>query len=423
MRHMDHFTRLTLPAFADIADVFIFIILHIFHRLIQNIFILFVHGALPSGVITIYHQIIMIYFTIVSHHNMTEYDYIYSFAKQFGGYKNTEDIDEFCDWYSDHVKYYSKIDKCSYDYAHISFCAFQSDKKSSLNNTISLSKSGVMLNGLISDVPSTLDKESGIYKYGFGAQYTEERLENSLLVKLAYSYNELAVCKAGSPATRNVSIAQGVQNTKSDKLDAIYKASNWVVFVEPKIDLDFFIEQDDTKDEDLGENGIYKKNRAQQILDDISNRNMDDDHFKAAYDLINRGEEEKGLEEIRAFIEKNPNVWNAWFMLGWGMRKLGRFAEAKMAFEKALTLEGGETSDTYNELSICLLESGDIKGAKKLLEKALMNDSENTKIISNLGYVALKEGDPSMAAGYFQTVLEIDPSDKIAAMELQKLEV
>ena len=179
----------------------------------------------------------------------------------------------------------------------------------------------------------------------------------------------------------------------------------------------------DVKDEDLGENGIYKKNRAQQILNDISNSNMDDDHFKAANDLINRGEEEKGLDEIRKFIEKNPNVWNAWFMLGWGMRKLGRFNEAKMAFEKALTLEGGETSDTYNELSICLLESGDIKGAKKLLEKALVKDSENTKIISNLGYVALKEGNPSMAAGYFQTVLEIDPNDRIAAMELAKLEV
>ncbi|WP_407426919.1 tetratricopeptide repeat protein [Treponema sp.] len=178
----------------------------------------------------------------------------------------------------------------------------------------------------------------------------------------------------------------------------------------------------DVKDEELGENGIYKKNRAQQILNDISNRNMDDDHFKAAYDLINRGEEEKGLEEIRKFIEKNPDVWNAWFMLGWGMRKTGRYEEAKMAFEKALSLEGGETSDTYNELSICLLESGDIKGAKKLLEKALAKDSENTKIISNLGYVALKEGNPSLAAGYFQTVLEIDPDDKIAAIELSKLE-
>ena len=178
----------------------------------------------------------------------------------------------------------------------------------------------------------------------------------------------------------------------------------------------------DLKDEELGENGIYKRNRAQEILDNIANRNMDDDHFKAAYDLINRGDEEKGLDEIRKFIERNPNVWNAWFMLGWGLRKLARYDEAKMAFEKALSLEGGETSDTYNELSICLMESGDIKGAKKILEKALSKDSENTKIISNLGYIALKEGNPGLAAGYFQTVLEIDPDDRIAAMELSKLE-
>ena len=179
----------------------------------------------------------------------------------------------------------------------------------------------------------------------------------------------------------------------------------------------------DTKDEELGENGIYKKNRAQEILNEISNRNMDDERFRAAYELIDRGEEEKGLEEIRKFIEKNPNVWNAWFMLGWGMRRLGRFGEARLAFEKALSLEGGDTSDTYNELSICLMESGDTKGAGKLLAKALAKDGENTKIISNLGYVALKEGNPSLAAGYFQTVLEIDPNDKIAAMELARLDI
>lgn len=179
----------------------------------------------------------------------------------------------------------------------------------------------------------------------------------------------------------------------------------------------------DIKDEEMGENGVYKKNRAQEILNDIANRNMEDDHFKAAYDFINNGEEEKGLDEIRLFIQKNPDVWNAWFMLGWGLRKLGRYDDAKKAFNKALTLEGGETSDTYNELAICNLESGDLAEAKKLLEKALAKDSDNTKIISNLGYLALKEGKPAEAAGYFQTVLEIDPSDKIAAMELQKLDV
>lgn len=176
-------------------------------------------------------------------------------------------------------------------------------------------------------------------------------------------------------------------------------------------------------DESLGENGLYKKNRAQQIIDEIDNRNLEDDHFTSAYKLINNGEEEKGLEEIRLFLMNNPNVWNAWFMLGWGCRKIGKFEDAKKAFEKTLTLEGGKIADTYNELAICYMEEGDLQKAKENLQKALNLESENTKIISNLGYLALKEGNPSLAASYFQTVLEYDPEDKIALEELKKLDV
>lgn len=179
----------------------------------------------------------------------------------------------------------------------------------------------------------------------------------------------------------------------------------------------------DETDESMGENGLYKKNRAQELLNNINNRNMEDDHFNAAYDLINRGEEEKGLDEIRLFLQKNPKVWNAWFMLGWGLRRLGRYEDAKKAFEKTLTCDGGKTADTFNELSICYIELDDLQNAKKSLEKALSLEPENTKIISNLGYLALKEGNPSVAASYFQTVLEYDPNDKIALAELSKLDV
>lgn len=179
----------------------------------------------------------------------------------------------------------------------------------------------------------------------------------------------------------------------------------------------------EVKDEELGENGVYKKNRAQQIIDDITNRNMEDDHFRAAYDFINRGEDEKGLEEIRIFLQKNPDVWNAWFMLGWGLRKLGRFEDAMQAFQKSLECEGGEdNTDTLNELSICYMEIGELKKSREMLEKALIKDSENTKIISNLGFLALKEGDISKAQRYFQTVLEYDADDKIALAQLAALE-
>ncbi|HAC31119.1 MAG TPA: hypothetical protein DCF70_00640 [Treponema sp.] len=179
----------------------------------------------------------------------------------------------------------------------------------------------------------------------------------------------------------------------------------------------------DETDDSMGENGLYKKNRAQQLINQINNRNMDDDHFRAAHKLITNGEEEKGLEEIRAYLQKNPDVWNAWFMLGWGLRRLERYEDAKKAFEKALTLDGGETADTYNELAICCMEENDLPKAKKYLEKALAMDSENTKIISNLGYIALKEGNPALAASYFQTVLEYDPNDKIALAELKNMDV
>ena len=179
----------------------------------------------------------------------------------------------------------------------------------------------------------------------------------------------------------------------------------------------------DMKDEELGENGIYKRERAQEVIDKIKNRNLEDSQFRAAYDLISSGQEEKGLEQIRLFLQSHPTVWNAWFMLGWGLRRLERFEDAKEAFLKAQECDGGdENADLYNELAICQMETGDFDGAKDSLVNALNIDPDNTKIISNLGFLSLKTGDQEEARKYFETVLEIDPNDKLAKSELEELE-
>jgi tetratricopeptide (TPR) repeat protein len=178
----------------------------------------------------------------------------------------------------------------------------------------------------------------------------------------------------------------------------------------------------DMKDEELGENGIYKRERAQEVIDKIKNRNLEDTQFRAAYELISSGQEEKGLEQIRLFLQSHPTVWNAWFMLGWGLRRLERFEDAKEAFLKAQECEGGdENADSYNELAICQMETGDFDGARDSLIDALNIDPDNTKIISNLGFLSLKEGDQEEARKYFETVLEIDPNDKLAKSELDQL--
>jgi len=179
----------------------------------------------------------------------------------------------------------------------------------------------------------------------------------------------------------------------------------------------------ETPDEELGEEGIYKKERAQEILNNISKTNMDDVHFQKAYELISKGKEQEGMDEILFFIKNNPKVWNAWFMLGWALRKLERFTDAKNAFEEALKCPEGDTNaETYNELALCLLQEKDLEGAEKNMMKSFELDPENTKVISNLGYLALARGDKEMAQKYFTTVLEFAPNDAIAAAELAKLE-
>lgn len=179
----------------------------------------------------------------------------------------------------------------------------------------------------------------------------------------------------------------------------------------------------DTPDEELGEEGIYKKERAQEIINNINKTNMDDVHFQKAYELISKGKEQEGMDEILLFIKNNPKVWNAWFMLGWALRKVERFTDARNAFEESLKCpEGDQNADTYNEMALCCLAEKNHADAEKYLMKSFELDPENVKVISNLGYLALARGDEEKARQYFTAVLEYSPNDQIAAAELAKLE-
>lgn len=178
----------------------------------------------------------------------------------------------------------------------------------------------------------------------------------------------------------------------------------------------------DANEEEMDDNAIYRRERAQEIVNHISNDNMDNEVFHSAYKLISDGQEEAGLDKIRVFLQKNPKVWNGWFLLGWGLRRLCRWQEAKQSFEKSIECGGDQQADTFNELAICQMELGDVDGAKKSLFKALELSPEDTKIISNLGYLALRQGNKDEARKFFTAVLEFDANDRIAAHELAKLE-
>lgn len=178
---------------------------------------------------------------------------------------------------------------------------------------------------------------------------------------------------------------------------------------------------------DSSETAEFRKAKASELLKTISEQALDDELFQKAYKCIDLGEEEKAAESIKLFLRKNPKVWNAWFLLGWALRRMGRWEDARSSFLKTIELlENSEISDkeplcdVYNELAICLMELELFDEAEKHLINALSLDSENIKIISNLGTLALKQGKQEEAEAFFRTVLEINPDDKIALNVLGK---
>jgi tetratricopeptide (TPR) repeat protein len=163
-----------------------------------------------------------------------------------------------------------------------------------------------------------------------------------------------------------------------------------------------------------------QREKARRISREIESWGQLDALFKKAFDAIQMGQEERGIENIQEFLRHFPKSWNAWFILGWGYRRLGRYREGKEAFLKSLAIKGDQP-DTLNELAICLMELGEMDESYRKLKAALQLEPENTKVISNLGVLSMKRGNREEAAGFFRCVLEIDPQDPLAQRYLLML--
>jgi Tfp pilus assembly protein PilF len=164
-----------------------------------------------------------------------------------------------------------------------------------------------------------------------------------------------------------------------------------------------------------------KIDEARAIISEIDSQNLLDTLFKEAYDFIRMGKEEDGIVKIKKFLESNPEVWNAWFLLGWAYRRLEMYEEARDAFLKAEE-HGSDHPDTLNELAICYMELGRYEESRRRLEDALAKEPTNTKIMSNLGILALKQGQVDEAEGFFHSVLDLEPEDPVAREYLDRLQ-
>lgn len=138
--------------------------------------------------------------------------------------------------------YFHKDNGKSYEYAHVTFYEMKSEVTSE-QATMSQIETGISLGGVLSGIPSS--KYGHKYRTGYGSKYAEE----TPIVKLASKYNALMqVESTGNPYHEGTSISTQIDESAEHKMDYIYKSSNWVVFVDPKVDLDFFSEKEANSD-------------------------------------------------------------------------------------------------------------------------------------------------------------------------------
>ncbi|MGE4584954.1 MAG: tetratricopeptide repeat protein [Sphaerochaeta sp.] len=155
-----------------------------------------------------------------------------------------------------------------------------------------------------------------------------------------------------------------------------------------------------------------KREHVQRIMNDIESKLSDDRSLMQAYDAIQMNKEEEALDLLDQFLSQNPSVWNAWFLKGWALRRLQNFAEAETALLAALANCKG-TSDIYNELALCSLETGKRDLAKMYLNTAVDLDGENLTLLSNLAYLHLQDQEWDEAREYLELARNLDPNDPL----------
>lgn len=149
--------------------------------------------------------------------------------------KDVEDYSEMALILSSNVRcFYRNPKEENYQYAHLTFFEMEASNDDGDSRMDSIT-TGVSLGGLSSGTPSVLN--SDWYKTGFGTNHAPD----NRLIRMAKAYNALfRVAFSGSSYEPDSAIFTTIASNGKGQLSKIYESSNWVVFVDPKVDLSFF---------------------------------------------------------------------------------------------------------------------------------------------------------------------------------------
>lgn len=175
---------------------------------------------------------------------MSQIDNVDVLVKSLGIEARVDDMsmDEIIDVYRRNVQFYYKSMDDDFEYAHITFLELDDDNQV-VNTLMQDIPSGIVMNGISSGVPSEMLGDS--YRTGFGTKYL---IPQTTLIDIAVKYNSINAAMSGEAYRRGACYAIKMNMSKQKTLDRIYDASNWVTFINPKVDLSYFKSDYTSKD-------------------------------------------------------------------------------------------------------------------------------------------------------------------------------
>lgn len=261
------------------------------------------------------------------------------YIQTFG--KNVEDISEMALILSSNIQcFYRTPKEEKYEYAHLTFYEMESSSDDGDSRMDSIT-TGVSLGGVISGIPSVLN--SNWYKTGFGMK----NAPGNRLLHMAKQYNALSrVAFSGSSFEPESAIFTSIANNGKGQLGKIYESSNWVVFVDPKVDLSFFAPSEHD-DQDLMIIHYSDQYTSASGYDDITVTQKSEQYEEIIQDQL----QQKGVSASKANVHDIISLFNAinggWMLKLISAKKTSGAADSNFSREKMSILSAVKLCMAY----------------------------------------------------------------------------
>lgn len=227
-----------------------------------------------------------------------------------------------------------------YQYAHLTFYEMTSAEDTGASRMDSIT-TGIALQGLTSGTPSVLNAEW--YKTGFGTKYAKK----NQLTRLAAYYNAMyRVAFSGSSYEPASCIFTEIEQGQEGQLGKIYASSNWVVFVDPKVDLSFF-QKKSTDDDELMIIHYSDQYTSASGYDDITVTQKSDQYNEIIFDQLQKKGVTADAENINEIISLFNAVNGGWMLRLITAKKLSGAADSYFSREKMSILSAIKVCMAY----------------------------------------------------------------------------